>query len=68
MKTKKPKIYENFEDKFGNVYKFSNYLDFAKFWFSASYRTNLNYFTDNFKKLQAAATTSKEAKTPFYKN
>lgn len=58
MKTKKSKIYENFQDKFGNVYKFSNYLDFARFWFSASRRTNLNYFPDNFKKLQAAATTS----------
>lgn len=62
MKAKKPKIYENFQDKFGNVYQFSNYLDFARFWFSGFYRTNLYYFPDNFKKLQAAATTSKEAK------
>lgn len=62
----KTKIYENFTDKFGNVYKFSNYLDFARFWFRSSRRANLIYFPHNFKKLQAAATTSKEAKTPFY--
>jgi len=67
MKTKKPKIYENFQDKFGNLYQFSNYLDFARFWFNGSYSENLRYFPANFKKLQAAATTSKEAKEPWNK-
>lgn len=65
MKNKKPKIYENFQDKFGNVYQFSNYSDFATFWFNCSYARKLEYFPANFKKLQWAATMSKEAKKPW---
>jgi hypothetical protein len=67
MKTKKPKIYENFQDKFGNVYQFSNYLDFATFWYNGSYARKLDYFPANFKKLQWAARMSKEAKEQWNK-
>ena len=60
---KNNKVYNNFSDRFGNVYSFNNYMDFAKFWFSLKRKTAIDFFGENFKKLQYAATNSKEAKT-----
>ena len=56
------KIYNNFTDKFGNVYQYDNYADFAKFWFNLSRKYAISIF-DNFKDLQKCATSSKEART-----
>lgn len=56
------KIYNNFNDKFGNNYNFCNYLDFAKFWFNIPRKASLIYFPDNFKRLNNAALNSKESK------
>ena len=64
---RKNKIYNNFKDRFGNVYGFDNYLDFARFWFSIPFRHLQNDFPE-FKKLQYVATSSKEAKTPYFIN
>ncbi len=61
------KIYNSFTDKFNKDYKFDNYADFAKFWFSLSRKTAMDRFPTNFKKLQNAATNSKEAKAPLLK-
>jgi hypothetical protein len=58
------KIYNSFTDKFGNEYKFDNYMDFAKFWFNLTRKVAINYFPTNFTKLQHAAANSKEARTP----
>ena len=60
---KNNKVYNNFSDRFGNVYSFNNYMDFAKFWFSLKRKTAVYFFGENFKKLQLAAANSKEAKT-----
>lgn len=59
------KIYNHFTDKSGNVYGFKNYLDFAT-WYFSKMRKNLvaAFEPETFKKLNAAATTSKEARTP----
>lgn len=57
------KIYNSFSDKFGNVYSFSNYMDFAKFWFNLSRKVAQSYFPTNFNELQKAAANSKEART-----
>jgi hypothetical protein len=57
------KAYNNFTDKFNNEYKFDNYMDFAKFWFSLHTKTAKIYFPTNFTKLQNAAANSKEART-----
>lgn len=64
----KTKIYNSFKDRFGNEYNFNNYLDFAQFWFNQSYRNKINYFPENFKKLQNCATKSKEARTKVLSN
>lgn len=56
------KVYNQFTDKFNNEYKFDNYMDFAKFWFNLSRKVALDYFPENFKKLQNAAANSKEAR------
>ena len=61
MTTSKP--YTSFNDKLGNNYSFANYMDFASFWFNLSRKNAISFFPENFKLLQAAATTSKEAKT-----
>lgn len=58
----KAKIYNSFTDKFGNEYKFDNYLEFAKFWFSFSRKILINQFPNNFTKLQNYAANSKEAR------
>jgi hypothetical protein len=57
------KIYNNFTDKFGNEYKFDNYMAFASFWFNLSRKTAQSYFPANFTKLQNAAANSTEART-----
>lgn len=56
------RIYNLFTDKFGNVYRFDNYADFAKFWFSLSRKHAISIFP-NFAQLQKAAANSKEART-----
>lgn len=58
------KIYNSFKDRFGNEYNFTNYLDFAQFWFNQKYNTLVDYFPD-FKKLQNCARNSKEARQPY---
>ena len=58
------KIYNKFADKYGNEYAFSDYLEFAKFWFNTSRKEKKIYFPDNFAKLQNAAANSKEARSP----
>lgn len=58
----KNKIYHHFTDKFGNVYQFENYLEFAQFWFNLSVKTQILYFPENRAKLQRAASSSKEAR------
>ena len=57
------KIYHNFSDKFGNVYKFDNYLSFASFWFGLSRVVAKTWFPTNFNRLQNCAANSKEART-----
>lgn len=57
------KIYNSFNDKFGNNYSFTNYMDFATFWFNLSRKVAQSYFPENFKALQNAAANSKEART-----
>ena len=57
------KVYNSFSDKFGNEYKFDNYMDFATFWFNLSRKVAQSYFPANFKDLQNAAANSKEART-----
>ena len=61
--TTKIKIYNLFSDKFGNEYRFENYIDFASFWFNMSRKSALSLFPENFKALQNAASNSKEART-----
>jgi hypothetical protein len=62
---KKMKIYNHFSDKSGNVYSFENYLDFATWYFSKMRKFLVATFDpDTFKKLNRAATVSKEARTP----
>jgi hypothetical protein len=61
--TTKIKIYNLFSDKFGNEYKFENFIDFASFWFDMSRKSALSLFPENFKSLQNAAANSKEART-----
>lgn len=56
------KAYTNFTDKNGNQYSFSNYVDFASFWFNLSRKAAKNYFPKNFESLQKAASSSKEAR------
>ena len=56
------KIYNNFSDVFGHKYGFSNYKDFANFWFSMKTNTAKLYFGDAFAELQKAASNSKEAR------
>jgi hypothetical protein len=56
------KVYSSFTDKFGNEYAFSNYAEFAKFWFAMSRKMAVSYFPD-FAKLQSCACNSKEART-----
>lgn len=56
------KVYNQFSDKFGNEYRFDNYMDFAKFWFNLSYKVKKAYYP-NFQKLQNCAANSKEART-----
>ncbi len=57
----KKKIYNSFQDRFGNEYNFSNYLDFARFWFNHSRKSLIDYFPQNFEKLDRCACYSKEA-------
>jgi hypothetical protein len=56
------KIYNNFCDKYGNNYRFDNYMDFAQFWFNLSRKVAVIYFPQ-FNDLQKAAASSKEART-----
>jgi len=56
------KVYNNFTDKYGNEYKFENYMDFSKFWFDLNRKTAISYFPDNFKELQKSASDSSEAR------
>ena len=55
------KIYNSFQDKYGNDYGFNTYTDFAKFWFGMNYR-NAKAIFPMFAKLQNAAANSKEAR------
>lgn len=59
----KTKIYNSFNDKFGNNYSFANYMNFAVFWFNLSRKIAQSYFPENFKALQNAAANSREART-----
>ena len=63
----KAKVYNNFTDKFGNEYGFTEYADFSVFWFGYSRNVLVSYFPD-FTKLQNAAANSKEAKTKINTN
>jgi len=56
------KAYTSFTDKFGNQYGFTNYVDFATFWFNLSRKVSMAHFPDNFKALNKCATSSSEAK------
>ncbi len=56
------KIYNQFTDKYGNVYSFQHYMDFSRFWFNLNRKYALLNFPE-FDKLQRAAANSKEAKT-----
>ena len=56
------KVYSKFTDKFSNEYSFSNYADFARFWFDMHTKT-AKYLFPEFAKLQKAAYNSKEART-----
>ena len=53
------KPYTQFSDKYGNEYKFENYADFAKLWFS--YFAAKVLFPE-FKSLQNLAVNSKDAR------
>jgi len=55
--------YNQFTDKYNNEYKFTSYIEFARFWFSLSRKEAKIYFPANFTKLQNAAANSKEART-----
>lgn len=55
------KIYNSFNDKFGNNYAFSTYIEFASFWFNMSTRTAKIYFPQ-FTQLQKCAANSSEAR------
>jgi len=57
------KVYNSFSDKFGNEYKYDNYMSFASFWFNISRKVAISYFPTNFNALQKAAANSKEART-----
>lgn len=56
------KVYNHFIDRFGNEYKFENYMEFSKFWFNMSRKVAIDFFPENFKELQHAAVNSKEAR------
>ena len=56
------KTYTNFTDKFNNQYSFTNYVDFATFWFNLSRKVAMSYFPNNFKELNKLALNSKESK------
>ena len=58
------KIYSSFTDKNGTRYGFTNYADFASFWFNMSRATAKRLFPTTFDKLQRCAANSKEARTP----
>lgn len=59
----KTKVYSKFVDKFGNEYNYPDYASFAKFWFNLPTAYAKASFPD-FKELQKAAASSKEARTP----
>lgn len=59
------KAYNKFTDKFGNQYGFDNYMDFAKWWFNMPSYYLKSAFPE-YKKLQRAASSSKEARTPMF--
>ena len=59
----KKKIYQEFSDKFGNVYKFEDYMSFSKFWFGQKTMTLRALFPTSFNRLQNCAVNSKEART-----
>ena len=67
QKLREAKIYNSFKDKYGNEYKFDNYLDFAKFWFNSPQKFLKSQFPDNFDALQRYATNSKEARSKYVK-
>lgn len=61
------KTYENFKDIAGNSYKFSNYMDFATWFFGIPHRRMVTAFDRvTFKKLNYAATKSAEAREKKY--
>ena len=60
---KNSKIYNSFQDKFGNKYEFNTYLEFSSFWFNLSRKVALSMFPNNFYELQKYAYNSKEART-----
>ncbi len=59
----KAKVYTSFEDIYGNGYEFPNYESFAYWWYSTPRRRmTLALEPSTFKKLDRAATQSKEAR------
>jgi len=63
MKTTE-KIYTKFENKFGKEYGFTNYVDFAKFWFNLNRQVAKSLFPHNFNELNKCACNSREARKP----
>ena len=63
QETMKIKAYHNFSDVYGNSYSFQNYESFAYWWYSTPRRRmTLALEPSTFKKLERAATQSKEAR------
>jgi len=59
----KTKAYTQFTDDYGNEYSFENYAEFAFWWFNIPFRrAKLAFSPETFKKLERAATQSKEAR------
>ena len=59
----KTKAYSQFSDIYGNAYSFTNYKSFAYCWYSTPRRRMfLAFEPSTFKKLERAATQSKEAR------
>jgi len=57
------KAYKKFNDKHGNEYVFKSYADFSAWWFSVPYRRMVQSLDKStFRKLDRAATQSKEAR------
>ena len=59
----KTKVYTQFADDAGNEYSFESYDEFAAWWYEIPLRiAKLAFSPETFKKLDRAATQSKEAR------